>query len=424
MKKILLFLLLIPALLSAQRVDYYPKRDSTYKVIRDVGFNVVLPDNYGTSKKWSMEMVIHGVGEWSGGTKIELMNLIYGYDYNNDGFREGPPFVTDDMKRAVNMYGIVLVVPTYEVNTFFEPALINSIYDFVQAKYSLVPKMFLTGFSYGGGAVAKYITSSIANASRVAYAVPCAATKHLGADVSAPGKVGLPVHAFSNDKDDRVNVSNTVGIIDEINKSNPALKAIMTIFRRDGHGGNVEAWSLTPPKAPAGSGFTDAAENIYQVYLDILANGPRQMKSGTVITPVPTPVPTPITAKAIVSFTMVGNIVKLDGSKSTGYTTGLDGVWELASAPAGLYGWDVFLRGSSYIVADATLTKSGSYSFRFKLKGDPEVKTITVDYGKVPVGIEATGRLTFSDGSVQNVTVIFSNGQWVVKTDTGTIIQP
>lgn len=425
MKKLLLFLLLIPALLSAQRVDYYPKRDSTWKVIREVGLLVIPPDNYSTAKKWPFKLVIHGIGERSAGTIENLKNLALGFDYNNDGFREGSALVTDDMKRAANLYGIVLIVPTYESTQFFEPALVNNVYDFVQANYSLVPKMLLSGFSYGGGAVTKYITSSTANASRVAYAVPCAPVNSM-ITASIPGTLKLPVHFFVNDNDNNgaTNLSVTKAMVNSLNASNPTIPAIYTAFRKDGHGGNVEAWSLTPPKAPGGQGFIDAAENIYQVYTDILANGPRQMKSGTVINPTPTPIPSPVTAKAIVSFTMIGNIVKLDGSKSTGYVTGLDGIWELDTRPAGLYSWDVFLRGSSYIVADATLTKPGSYSFRFKLKGDPEVKTITVDYGKVPVGVEATGLLTFSDGTTQKVTVIYSNGQWIVKTDTGAIIQP
>lgn len=418
----LLILLLLPALLNAQRVEFYPKRDSTWKVIRDVAFEVITPDNYGTGKKWPVVFAIHGVGERSSGTIDNLKNLFLGFDYNNDGFREGPAFVTDDMKKAVNLYGIVLVVPTYETTQFFEPAMVNQVYDFVKANYSVVDKMLITGFSYGGGATIKYVSSSTANAARVAYAVPCAATNHM-VDASIPGKAGVPVHAFSNDNDNIVNVSNTKTFINAINGTNPALKALMTIFRRDGHGSNVEAWALTPPKAPGGQGFTDAAENIYQVYLDILANGPRQMKAGTVVTPPPVYVPPTTTSKAIVTYTMNGNVVKLDGSQSTGYTTGLDGVWDLAAAPSGLYSWDVFLKGSGYIVADATLTKPGTYSFRFKLKGDPEIKTVDINYGKTPVGYDSsTGLLTYSDGSTIKATAVYSSGKWTVKTATGEVV--
>jgi hypothetical protein len=284
--------------------------------------------------------------------------------------------------------------------------------------------MFLTGFSYGGGAVTKYITSSTANAARVAYAVPCAPVNSI-VTASIPGQFKIPVHFFVNDNDNNgsTNLNVTKNMVNALNASNPAIPAIYTAFRKDGHGGNVEAWSLTPPKAPGGQGFIDAAENVYQVYIDILANGPRQMKSGSAVIVQPPP-PTTITTKAIVSFTLNGNIVRLDGSKSTGYTTGLDGVWELASAPTGLYSWDVFLKGSSYIVADATLTKPGAYSFRFKLKGDPEVKTVDINYGKTFVAFDsATDLITYSDGTTQKGTAFYSNGKWVVKTDTGTIIQ-
>lgn len=415
MHKLLFLLLYIPALLSAQKVDYYAKRDSTWKVVRDVAVEVVTPDNYGTHKKWPVVFAIHGVGERSSGTIDNLKNLYLGFDYNNDGFREGPAFVTDDMKKAVNLYGIVLVVPTYETTQFFEPTMVNSVYDFVKSKYSVVDKMLITGFSYGGGATIKYVSSSTANAARVAYAVPCAATNSL-ADATIPGKASVPVHAFSNDNDNVVNVSNTKTFINAINATNPALKALMTIFRRDGHGSNVEAWSLTPPKAPGGTGFTDAAENIYQVYLDILANGPRQMKAGAVINPTPTDPPPTTTKTAIVSYTQAGNVIILDGSKSTGYTSGLEGTWSLISAPAGVSSWDVFPKGSNYITAGAILPKIGTYSFQFKL--DTEIKTVSITYGKAPVKYDpVTGLLTYSDGSTEKVTVA------AVKTSTGEVIQ-
>lgn len=398
------------------KVEYYPKRDDKWNVIRQVAYMVFTPDNYPGTKKWPWEMAVHGVGEWSAGTIENLKNLADGFDYDGDGQRDdGPPFAIADMKKAVDQYGIVLVVPTYESNTFFEPAQVNYVYDQVKAKYSVVDKMLLTGFSYGGGATMKYISSSAANAARVAYAVPCAATNSM-TDASVVTKAGLPVHFFSNDNDDRVNVSNTKTMYNALIAASPTIKPLMTIFRRDGHGSNIEAWSLAPPKAPGGSGFTDAAENIYQAYIDIMANGPRQMKSGTVISPTPTDPPPTTTKQAIVSYTQAGNVVVLDGQKSTGWTSGLEGSWSLASAPAGVASWDVFPKGSNYIVAGAVLPKTGQYSFLFKL--GTETKTVDLTYGKAPVKFDpVTGMLTYSDGSTEKVTVT------AVKTASGEVIQ-
>lgn len=417
MKKLFLLLLLIPSLLCAQRVDYYPRVDNNWNKIREFAVAAIVPDNYTASKQWGWAIAVHGIGERGAGSKAQLENLILGADYDGNGTRDGLPFITADIKRAVNELGIVVFVPVYE--NFFEPAQVNLIYDFARSQYSLTPKFLLSGFSLGGGAVLKYITSNLTNAGRVAYAIPCAPTGAI-VDASIPGKANLPVHIFVNryDPNRPTDTSVTKAAVNAINASNPSIKAIYTAFNITGHGGFGEAHTLYPPKAPGGIGFIDASENIYQVFTDILANGPRQMKSGSVITPLPTP-----TVKAIVSFTLTGNQLKLIGSKSTGYTNGLEGVWEYTGGPV-QYSWDVFPKGSSYIDADAVLTKPGIYNFSFKLKGDPEVKTVTVDFGKFPVAFDSdTDLLTYSDGSTEKATAVFSSGKWVVKTAAGQIVQ-
>lgn len=419
--KSILFFFLFPVILFGQRIEYFPKVDQNYSKIREYATAVLLPDNYDPAKQWKWAIAVHGIGELSPGHINNLKNLVEGFDYNNDGVREGAAFVTPDMKKAVNQYGIVLFVPTYD--GFFEPDKVNLIYDFATRNYSLLPKFTFTGFSLGGGSVIKYISSNAVNAGRVNYAIPCAPTRNI-VDASLPGKAGIPVHVFVNDNDNNgsTNLSVTKSIVSSFNASNPPIRVIYTAFRKDGHGGNIEAWSLTPPKAPGGQGFTDAAENIWQVASDINMTGARQMKSGTIIQPPVDTIVKPL-AKAIVSFALTGNNLKLDGSKSTGYTTGLDGVWDFAGGPAGLYSWDVFPRGSSYIVADAVLTKPGAYSFRFKLKGDPEIKTVVVDFGKVFSSFDSeTDLITYSDGTTEKGTAVFSGGKWVVKTASGQII--
>jgi hypothetical protein len=409
------------------QVKYFPKLNLDYSKIagQDIAFDVLTPDI--PRDKYFLEIAIHGIGERSGGTIDNLKNLVLGFDYNGDGVRESA-FVTDDMKKAVDQFGIIMIVPTYESNTFFEPAKINQLYDWAQKNYLCHPKMILTGFSLGGGAVVKYITSSIANANRVAYAIPCAATNDV-AYPAIPGQAGLAVHAFHNDNDDRVHVSSTKSIISEINKSNPALKALMTIFRKDGHGGNIEAWGLAPPKAPNGEGFTDAAENIYQVATDIILNGPRQMKSGTAQpTPAPQPAPAPLPAlQPVVSYKVEGNDIHLTGDKSTGYKTGADGRWEFVSAPAGVTKAQVFPGGSTYINADGKLPKPGTYKFEFYLKGVSKPVEVTVEHGtaaKTLTGFDSsTDTITYSDGTTEKGIAVLANGKWTIKNSSGKVIE-
>lgn len=421
MKQLLLFLLLMPVTIFGQKVEYFPKREAGGNPIRPTAYMAITPDNLPAGQKLKLVIAIHGHGERSAGTIDNLMNLLLGEDYNRDGVREGPPFVTADMKKAVNLFGLLMIVPSYESNEgSLSVTKINALYDWAQSTYSVHPKMMLTGFSAGGGSSLAFIKSSLDNANRCAYVVLCASTNP-GGDKTIPGRAGLPVHVATNKTDPTVNKTSSQQIVADINAT-ATLKALYTEFDRNGHGSNLEMWSLIPPKAPGGVGFTDAAENTWQVFNDIIITGkPRQMKSGSVIpTPEPPSVPT---TKAIVKFTLSGSSLKLDGSGSTGWSNGLDGVWSFVSGPAGLFSWDIFPGGSSYIVANGILPKAGSYTFAFKLKGDPEIKTITVEFGKVAIAFDSeTDLITYSDGSTEKGTAIFSSGKLNIKNAAGQIV--
>lgn len=410
------------------QVIYKPKLNPDYSPIpgQEVAFALLIPDSYNPVNKHLFGIFVHGVGERSGGTLENIKNLVEGFDYNGDGIREGAPFVTADMKKAVDQYGIIMAIPTYESNTFFEPTKINYLYDYVLLKYNVYPKMLLTGFSYGGGATVKYATSTTANAGRLALAIPCAPTRNV-VDASIPGKAGLAMHFFVNDKDDNgaTNIDVTKGIVNDINRT-ATLKAQYTAFRKDGHGGNIEAWGLAPPVAPGGQGVINISENIYQWATDCIVNSPRQIKAGAITQPAPVPEPAPLpNAQAIVNYTVDGNKIRLSGEKSIGYTSGTQGKWELVSAPGGLKSWDVFPKGSTYIVADGVMSLPGTYVFRFILMNLSPVEVI-VPYGdvvKVATGFDSsTDLITYSDGSTEKGQAILSSGKWTLKTAGGQVI--
>jgi hypothetical protein len=418
---------------------YKPKRKEDTSVIpgQQEAVAWLVPDT--PRDKYFFFMVIHGVGEWSNGTIDNLRNLVDGFDNDNDGIREGK-FITDDIKRAVDDYGMIVAVVTYERDTFFEPSRINWVYDQVKSAYNIHDKMILSGFSYGGGAVYKYISSSVANAARVAYALPVAGTKTL-LDKTIPGKAGTVVHGFSNLIDPRVASSNTTSQIASINESNPAVKAIYTLWNRNDHSGDKDVWSYTPPKAPGGQGFTDAAENIFQVFTDIVLTGkPRQMKSGVVIDPIPNPIPdpTPVILKAEFNITdkqiVTTPVLDLDASASTGVKAG---EWNA-------YVWDVkVLEGpapSAYnvrpeVVFDSdpknklTNIVNGRYSITLTVRdaaGNKATKTVEITAavtGKIAIGFDSsTDLITYSDGSTEKATAVFSNGKWTVKNSAGQLI--
>lgn len=427
MKKILLFLLLlVPALINAQKVEYYPKRELNWNQIRQEGFSTLAAENIPAGQKLKLVIAIHGAGERSGGTIKNLENLVLGFDNNGDGIRE-TFFVTDDMKKAVNQYGLLLIIPTYEDKTFFEPAQINYLYNWAQANYSLHPKMLLTGFSYGGGAVVKYITSNIENANRVAYAIPCAATNHL-VTASIPGLAGVAVHAFSNDDDPTVDEVNTTNIVNSINASNPALKAIKTFFRKRDHGSDKEAWSLTPPKAPGGQGFIDAAENIYQVFDDIIATGvPRQMKSGAVIPSISLVANFNLSNEQVIDK----NYFDLDASSSTGVRTDWQGyAWDVSPAEGG--SWNARPEGGMYggPVKKLIALTTGKYTIKLtvrdaagKTASKTAIATVNLSTAKFLISFDSdTDLITYSDGSTEKGFAVFAGGKWTVKNSAGQVI--
>jgi hypothetical protein len=405
-------------------VQYFPKIDSNGVKLREFAVAVLLPDAYNTSKKWPLMMSVHGVGEKGNGSQAVLENLVLG-SLQPDGSRKWP-FVTADMNIAVDKYGIVMLIPNYD--TFFEPDQVNRVYDFALSTFSTVSEMLLNGFSLGGGAVVKYATSNLTNANRLAYAIPCAPVQGV-IDPTIPGKANLPMHLFVNvyDTNGATNLTVTKSIVNAINATNPALKVLYTAFNLTGHGGFSEAVTIAPPKAPGGQGFTDAGENIYEVYLDILKNGPRQMRpvGGTVPPPTtqpPTTVVTPVT-----SYTIDATGIHLRGDQSIGYTSGLDGAWRMISGPPGATVYNVFPGGSTYINADGKLPIAGAYIFEFSLRGASPVR-VTVAYppgGSIKVLVSfssVTDLITYSDGSTEKGTAVYSAGKWVVKTESGQIV--
>lgn len=418
------------------QVKHIPEVDQNGSKINDFAASILFPDGYPGTTKWKWAMFVHGMGELSQGGLANLKNLVEGFDYNNDGIREGG-FVTEGMKWAVEAHQLIIVVPTY--GDTLEPHEVDKIYDYMLANYNVQPTFMHTGFSLGGGCVFKYASSSITRAKRVHLAVPCAGTYGL-VDASIAAKNGTVWHGFANDGDNRVPASNTTSQIDKINGQNPSVKAVYTIFRRDGHGSNTEAWDKAPPKAPGGKGLIDSAETIYQLNDAILASGPRQMKTGTVAPPPPPPPPpAPLPAPIIAAdFNLTeGQVIttpifEMDASASTGAGNSWDSYkWDVKAIvvstgksygvrPDGAYGGPkkklIDIVDGEYAIVLTVKDKAGNTaSKRVNVKAKIGSKTVT--------GFDSsTGLATYSDGSTEKATAVLSGGKWTIKNSTGQTI--
>lgn len=418
------------------QVIYKPRLNPDYSPIpgQTVALAILLPTPYDPNKKYPWELLVHGMGERSGGTLENLQNLVLGQK-QADGSRKYP-FVKDFQKEVVDKYGIILVVPTY--NDFFDVSEISWTHDFILKNYSVVYQMAAGGFSLGGGAIVAYAKSTVENAKKMAVAFPCAPTYQSG-NSSAPGQANLPMHLFVNDKDDNgaTNIEVTKKIVSEINATNPKIKAQFTAFRKDGHGSYDEATTITPPVAPGGQGIINLTESVHQWYLDVLANGPRQIKSGTAQpAPDPDPEPPPVVLKAEFNLTdkqvIAETFFDVDASASTGVKSGWDA-----------YAWDVsVIRASSdksYGVRpeggmyDSDPKKrlvglvDGEYSVRLTVKNsagltNSKVVTIIVNQSgiKIAIGFNSeTDLITYSDGTTEKGTAVLSSGKWTVKNSAG-----
>lgn len=384
------------------KLIYRPSYTDGYAKIagQDVAMLILLPDEYSATKKWPVKIFCHGKGQVGPGTKAAL-DMVYSGQYQA---------IPDSWKTEIDQLGIIGVLVNY--NDFFQPASWRFVDIFLRANYNVVDKFLREGFSWGGGSLNR-ASQQADIAATTALWVMIAPTVEAGDTIwSVPAKSGSMVWVHVNAKDpnnpqskgdDVVGQGPAESIVKGINASVPVIKATLTEYIQDGHGGTNEAVSNTPPP-----GY---AESVTQLYLRILAGDMSLPKTGIIAQPPP---PVITTVKAITSYTISGNTVHLIGSKSTGYTQGYDGTWELVSAPEGITSKLIFPTGSSYIDATGNLPVEGTYVFKFSLKGADPVN-VTVIKGaptieKIPdMYTLATKTLHFTDGSTITVKAVFTD---------------
>lgn len=383
---------------------------------QDVAMMIVTPDAWrkGDGKKWKWMIFVHGMGQRGPGTKEALMNVW-------TGSMQAFP---DDFKQAIDKYGIIAVIVNY--NDFLQPSGLEFVISYMEKNYTLADIGMGQGFSWGGGVLHKAMTNSAKVAAKLKVIITVSGTVEVGTGPwSTPAKAGVVFWAHTNDVDETVNPSNSVNAVNSFNASGPITQASLTRYDAKGHGPTNVALSLTPPKAPGGSGnMIDAAENVYELYVraaagDLSAPKTGGSGSGPVVVP---PVTNPATVTPVVSFKQNGQDVALVGNKSIGYKQGYDGIWSIISAPTGVTGKQVFPNGSSYIDATAKTPVPGTYVFRFTLLGAYYLD-VTVVYGSAPavkVPASFSGNvLTFRDGSKETAVMSWDGSIFQAKTEAG-----
>jgi dienelactone hydrolase len=378
-------------------ITIFPRiSDDGKTVYRPDGYSVQVPQGYDRSKKYPSLIVVHGVGELGNGTYADIMNVTFGFDYDGPGpLQRQYAISSDEFKAAIDQYGFIGIVVNY--SNEFNPTDFDAVMNEVEKNFAVdLTREGIIGFSLGGGAILRDITSSLARAKRWVVAVACAPV-NWATDLKNVRDANLQLIGITGRTDPRVDPSNIKGVVAALNAMNPATPADLIILPYDGHTGLNEMLARSHPNVP---------QNIYEYIKSVSTDERRPYPTNTSTgqPPVITPPPAGNT-KAVTSFTLAQNTARLIGSKSTGYQSGLDGSWSFISGPIGATAGKVFPTGSSYIDATATLPAPGTYVFRFNLKGT-DSQLVTVQYGQAPsvpravADVDWAGKkVTFNDGS-------------------------
>lgn len=245
-KKLVLFLLLIPVLLNAQVTT-----EKTF--IGKIPVAISKPSGYDATKKYTVVLFLHGKGEIGNGTDAELTAKII-----NSTNQAGLLAAADKYKWIVVAPQLVLAnnswIPGW-TNTYLQP-----VYDFITSNsFTDLSKIYVTGLSLGGGGV--WIACTGPFAPYIAAAVAICGTPQYEQDFSIIAKNKIPVWAFHAKDDQTVGVAATVNTINAIKKYSPDPAPIMTLFETGNHwiwgnvygDDNVYKWLLAQRNDVAGT---------------------------------------------------------------------------------------------------------------------------------------------------------------------------
>jgi len=225
------------------------------------GFWEYLPAGYNTNQKYPLIIAMHGLGEDGSGSLTDL-NVVAG---------TGLPYIIKTGKfpssHTVNgvTWQFVVIAPQFTTNPTM--ATMDAVYNYCLQHYSVdVNRVYMTGYSQGGGGTAYYVGYGSSYANKIAAALPIATAVTLDPTFAQTiATANLPMLATDNSGDGWY-TSNTIANTTTINSSNPAPnpRAQYYLFNATGHGGWNETYDPT---------FTFNGLTVYQWMLQFQRNG-------------------------------------------------------------------------------------------------------------------------------------------------------
>lgn len=410
-----------PTVIKIGDTTYFPGMTDSYQRIRQAAFAVITPRNYDPAKQYDTWMIIHGMGERSEGRLENLRNLTQGFDYSAN--KTGPrqyALVTPKFAEQINKNDFIAVIVTYQGE--FNPTDVNFVFDEVEKNFSVnKSREALIGFSLGGGAVTRYITSSVANANRIAFAVACASV-NWASDYNIVRTAELPTLFVTAQSDPTVSPNNTKTMVAGINQG-AKYPAYAVYLPYTGHTGFQEVLEGDNQYLP---------QNPYAYLKQLTKDAPKAYPissgGGTIPPPVVVPGAPVIIRETVPAITITGSVPLL-ACKSTGYDWF---TWTVISVPQTASLWTPYINGAGNCQAGAKFTIEGAYGIKATAcKGNTCVSdTLYVTYQKSsqPVPKTAskfdskTGILIFSDGSQEPATGVidFKAGTATATSSSGT----
>ncbi|MET0465146.1 MAG: carbohydrate-binding protein [Chitinophagaceae bacterium] len=328
------------------------------------GYYEYLPQGYsGSTATFPLILFIHGLGDQGDGSSQLSRVLRNGVAkrIHEGGF---PSSFT------VNGVTSRFVVITPQFNRWPRTTDVDEVLNYIVSHYRIdLSRIYITGFSMGGGATWEYVgtVSNLNNIQRVAAIAPVAgASTPTTTRARNIAKYNLPVWAFHNSNDPDVSVSNTTTYVERINQAPaPTPAARMTIFNASGH----DAWTRAYDPA-----YKENGKNVYEWMLQYSRGG----------TPPPAENIAPVAnAGTDRSITLPTNSVSLSGSGADQDGTISAYAWTKTAGPAQ---YSI----SNTNVSNPTISQltAGTYTFRLTVtdnKGATGFDDVNVVVSAAPV---------------------------------------
>ncbi len=223
-RNVLFLFLLLPSVLSAQLTPM-PAQPG-----REVGFYEFLPEGYNPTGTYKYPLIInmHGTGEKGNGTTQLESVLQWGLGEMVSRQHATLKFNYGGQQQAYIALFPQLAESYLDWEAFYVDSMINYAVNNLNVD---VNKIFLTGYSLGGGGAWMYPTVSLANANKIAGIIPVAPSPgYQDYDLCniANGKVAVWAHHSVDD--DAIDVQYTRDAINGINSCSPVIPPLANFY--------------------------------------------------------------------------------------------------------------------------------------------------------------------------------------------------